>query len=145
MTSARRGEARHLRSFMEVRDDVATVHGQILALCGDSKGTCELACHLLGLCLSNRGYEPLLKVGAYETPSYGLHDHCWLEVDEFILDPTRDQFGADPLSETDGLYCDVEETQAPNADAATRLLTTFGRYGARDSAVHLAGEYGLSF
>jgi hypothetical protein len=132
-------------AFADVRGDVATVHSQMADFCGGSVGADELACQLLGLCLSGRGFSPSIQRGAYETEHGVPLDHCWLEVDGHILDPTRDAFGADPLAEDAGLYCDVIEAFSPDADEAAGLISSCRRQGMGSAALaeDLSRQYGL--
>lgn len=59
---------------------------------------CQLGASLLALELVRAEMDANYVRGRYSAnPS---QDHWWVEVAELLLDPTRDQFGEDPLCET---------------------------------------------
>jgi transglutaminase-like putative cysteine protease len=64
---------------------------------------CELAAALLTLELRGIGEPAKFVRGHYRTPDEAedAHNlHAWVEVADVLLDPTRDQFGDDPFSES---------------------------------------------
>lgn len=81
-----------------VEQAVSDVNGQLY---GDLAGQCEGAAGDLALRLQAAGHDARAVQGFYDRPmSYGegfddtRTPHCWVEVGDFILDPTVQQFGS---------------------------------------------------
>lgn len=81
-----------------VEQAVSDVNGQLY---GDLAGQCEGAAGDLALRLQAAGHDARAVQGFYNQPmSYGegfddpRTPHCWVEVGDFILDPTVQQFGS---------------------------------------------------
>jgi hypothetical protein len=100
---------------------------------------------LLALELLRRGEPAHYVEGLYCTASD--HQHWWVEVRGILLDPTRDQFGEDPFTETyAGSYsCAIRKTGSDiEAEAYAFLqLHWSSNYRVRDAVVRVAREYRL--
>lgn len=90
-----------LESMGGVEQAVSDVRGQLQ---GSLAGQCEGAAGDLALRLQAAGHDARAVQGFYDHPmayGEGFNDartpHCWVEVGEFILDPTVHQFGSDAM------------------------------------------------
>jgi Transglutaminase-like superfamily len=110
---------------------------------------CQLGASLLALALGRLGKPAEYVVGHYVQPGeveMGANEHAWVEVDGVILDPTRDQFGENPLIESyDRRYVERERKPAgAMADQVYLQLALQWRIPARqDSILKVVQQYGL--
>ena len=75
---------------------------------------CVLASQLLAWRLDSRGVGAEVVEGHYLQPGQRpchVSAHWWVQVDGLVLDPTRDQYGEDPLTEA----CDCRGSYLPVA------------------------------
>jgi hypothetical protein len=107
---------------------------------------CQLAASLLALELIRAGEPAEYVQGRYSANPD--QQHWWVEVRGVLLDPTRDQFGEDPLTEAyAGEYTPASRKRGSDIEnEAYMLLRLSWSYNRpiRESVLDVAREYGLN-
>lgn len=75
-----------------VRDEVYNKHCTFT-------DTCDDGAEILAKLLADNGFHGAIVGGTYKT-KWGRQGHHWVNVDEYYLDPTREQFGGKKLIST---------------------------------------------
>ena len=106
---------------------------------------CQLGASLLTLDLDRQGVRAEYVTGRYSASPQ--QEHWWVEADELLLDPTRDQFSEDPFAEHyAGRYerMDAKPASKMEAEAAMMLRLQWStNRRVRGAITQVAAQYQL--
>lgn len=117
---------------------------------GESRGACGLAAHLLGFELQQQGMELWLAHGQYDCPKRGYRaGHTWIESEQLIIDPTRDQFEDGRLafpkrSKAARRYFPLSRSEISAAKVAAEIERYLKTSWSAEGTAFLAERYGFA-
>ncbi len=129
--------------FIDLLPAVARAHAATRLVI---QGTgCQLGAALLTLDLYRQGVQAEYVRGRYSASPE--QEHWWVEAEDLLLDPTRDQFSEDPLAEDYvGAYKRVEAKPASKMEYEATMhlrLQWLTNCRVRDSIAQVAAQYRL--